>query len=312
MNPQWYYADASGGQQGPFSQDELLQMVAAGQITPETMLWAEHLTEWTPAARIEGIFPGTTSAPAPVDPYAPPSQTAPHPGDPSALAYPIPQVSKTSFGLYLGSLLLAIALMMIATVAVVILSKQSSNGAATNPPHIEKMAEGGTPVEVSPFEEPAGPDAAPELSSTEAAGGLTAMILFGVAWLSSVFAIIYGYVILYRAWHVLQPGGARTTPGQAVGFLFIPIFSIYWIFVAYPAWAKDWNRIRASYQNLSSAPPASEGLFLMGLILMISVIGAPIGIVCFLMMNSQMCKVINYMANSRALAARQGGMPGFY
>lgn len=50
------------------------------------------------------------------------------------------------------------------------------------------------------------------------------------------------YIILFRCWELIQDGQARTTPGKAVGFLFIPVYMYYWNFVAYPGWAKDANQ----------------------------------------------------------------------
>ena len=65
------------------------------------------------------------------------------------------------------------------------------------------------------------------------------VLLLGIA-LASIAAIV-GYVILYKAWQAIQDGQPRTTPGKAVGFLFIPFFNVYWMFVAYWGWAKDCN-----------------------------------------------------------------------
>ncbi len=39
---------------------------------------------------------------------------------------------------------------------------------------------------------------------------------------------------LYRCWQTIQDDGyAMTIPSKAVGFLFIPVFSAYWIFVSF-------------------------------------------------------------------------------
>jgi|GEM_PF-3359113 len=54
-----------------------------------------------------------------------------------------------------------------------------------------------------------------------------------------IYASIYWLIALYRAWHVIPDAYARTTPGKAVGFLFIPLFNIYWIFVAIMGLADD-------------------------------------------------------------------------
>ena len=59
---------------------------------------------------------------------------------------------------------------------------------------------------------------------------------------------------------MIQAGGVRTTPGKAVGFLFIPFFNLYWVFTTYVGLAKDWNRVMASYPNLAHGPRLSTGL----------------------------------------------------
>ena len=56
-----------------------------------------------------------------------------------------------------------------------------------------------------------------------------------------ISASIMSLIIIYRAWSVIQDGRARTTPGQAVGLLFIPVFSFYWIFVTLIGLAIDHN-----------------------------------------------------------------------
>lgn len=56
-----------------------------------------------------------------------------------------------------------------------------------------------------------------------------------------IAAIVFDCIILYRHWWLLQGHGARTTPGKAVGFVFIPFFCFYWWFVAYLGLAKDNN-----------------------------------------------------------------------
>ena len=66
--------------------------------------------------------------------------------------------------------------------------------------------------------------------------------------LLSISYILYGIVcilflvILYRSWKVIQDGTPRTTPGKAIGFLFIPFFNIYWLFIATVGLVKDMNK----------------------------------------------------------------------
>lgn len=62
--------------------------------------------------------------------------------------------------------------------------------------------------------------------------------------------VIAGAVILmrfvYRMWAALRGKGARTTPGKAVGLLFVPIFNVYWGFQVFPGFATDFNRVAAA------------------------------------------------------------------
>jgi ABC-2 type transport system permease protein len=79
-----------------------------------------------------------------------------------------------------------------------------------------------------------------------------------------VLALLYGscvsLVLWYLAWSSIQDGKARTTPGRAVGFTFIPVFNFYWIFQAIWGFAKDYNAFIRRH-NIA-AKPLSEGFFL--------------------------------------------------
>jgi hypothetical protein len=79
-------------------------------------------------------------------------------------------------------------------------------------------------------------------------------------------------------WTVIPPDLARTTPGKAVGFLFIPIFNFYWWFVALWGWAKDWNSHAARSQGRLRG--TSEGLPLV--IAIVGAIGGSIGTIAAL------------------------------
>ena len=59
--------------------------------------------------------------------------------------------------------------------------------------------------------------------------------------LSAIASMVLFYIILYRSWQQIQDGYARTTPGKAVGFLFIPFFNLYWMFEAYTGFVRDSN-----------------------------------------------------------------------
>jgi hypothetical protein len=73
-----------------------------------------------------------------------------------------------------------------------------------------------------------------------------------------VYAVVIQCVVLHRMWGAIQGGASRTTPGKAVGFLFIPFFNCYWIFQALWGWAVDFNR--AVQERGLRSPRAPEGL----------------------------------------------------
>jgi hypothetical protein len=92
-----------------------------------------------------------------------------------------------------------------------------------------------------------------------------------------------------------------STPGKAIGFCFIPFFNLYWIFIAFSQWAKDYNKF-IRHGNISGAQPVGEGLFLTFCILAVcgvipyigtlfSLPNLVIGPICV----AQMCGAANYL-----------------
>jgi len=277
------------------------------------MLWTDGLAEWTQAVQIEGIY-ADAPAPAPAAPVNPYLDPAAGPVQQGPAEYPIPLVKKTSFGLYLGAILIPLFLALLAFIVVSLAAKSDTTDSSTRSELNQEHANAGTPDELLVADQKINEAKDQGYTNAEVGGGIFLLVIMVLGGASILFAAIYAYIILFRAWYCLQPGGARTTPGAAVGFLFVPIYSLYWIFVAYGGWAKDWNRIRASYQNLRATPVASEGLFLTGVISMVTIIGMPIAMICFLIMHKQMCDAINSMVSIRNAAAmsKPGSLPRFY
>jgi len=59
--------------------------------------------------------------------------------------------------------------------------------------------------------------------------------------LSLYVSMVFLFLLLYQLWKLVPADIARTTPGKAVGFCFIPIFCFYWFFVVYKGLAEDMN-----------------------------------------------------------------------
>jgi len=76
------------------------------------------------------------------------------------------------------------------------------------------------------------------------------LIVIPIAWL----------VFLYKIWSAIQDIYVRTTPGKAIGFLFIPIFNFYWLFQVIWGFAKDYNKYLKRYNF--ELPRLPENLFL--------------------------------------------------
>jgi hypothetical protein len=52
---QWYYA-RNDQPMGPISASELKQLVDAGELKPDDLLWHEGMDEWTTAINLRGLF----------------------------------------------------------------------------------------------------------------------------------------------------------------------------------------------------------------------------------------------------------------
>jgi len=83
---------------------------------------------------------------------------------------------------------------------------------------------------------------------SSAASILIALVGFedeeAAAWLSLlafplfVLAIVFVSILHYQCWKALPERYRATTPGKAVGYLFIPIYNFYWAFISWPKLAE--------------------------------------------------------------------------
>ena len=73
-----WYIEKDGAQLGPVAEVEILDRVAAGEITRQTLLWRDGMETWAPAGQISSLS-GAFAAPIPsaaVSPYSPPTSEA--------------------------------------------------------------------------------------------------------------------------------------------------------------------------------------------------------------------------------------------
>ena len=70
QNAEVYYAVIGGESKGPYSFDELRELIRENKVTRESYIWKPQMSDWDFAANIEEIKPLVSFTPPPV----------PHPG----------------------------------------------------------------------------------------------------------------------------------------------------------------------------------------------------------------------------------------
>jgi hypothetical protein len=68
----------------------------------------------------------------------------------------------------------------------------------------------------------------------------------------AVVTLVFSAMLHYQMWQAVPERFRRTTPGKAVGFLFIPFFIFYWYFPSYAGLAEDVSK--------ATGRPSSFGL----------------------------------------------------
>jgi len=129
-------------------------------------------------------------------------------------------------------------------------------------------------------------------------GGIIIMLGIGLI----IAGFVLGYVYLYRAWNYIQDSNSRATPGQAVGFLFIPFYNFYWIFQAFHGWAIDFNNyVDKNSLDIKKVNPVLYLTFavlsIVSIVPFIGYIASIANIIIWYMIIFQMTERINAMAD---------------
>ena len=262
MSDQWHLLQ-EGQQYGPYTGDQLVEFAKEGRVVRESMLWAEGMADWLPASQIEGLFPPAAVAAAPGARMTGRSASASayqaglgaHQVAALGGNYPPVGVNAASFALLGGLLGGGVALLGVVGV----------------------LAAGG----------------AIKSGSLEQAQLVLLLVLLIFGGGGILMAVVLQAIYLARLWSCLRYGRPRTTPGKAVGFLLLPFFNMYWIFVAFLGLAQDWNRITREFVDLQRLPRMSEGVFLA---FCIGVFVPPLAFVMWFPVMSQICRSINAIA----------------
>lgn len=106
-------------------------------------------------------------------------------------------------------------------------------------------------------------------------------------------------VVIYKMWASIRGGRAtRTTPGKAVGFLFIPFFNLYWLFQVWGGFPTDYNRYLEEYSL--PLPRLSSGLYIIYPILtLIPFLGILLAPLVFIIVIAKTSNAVNGLADAR-------------
>jgi hypothetical protein len=274
-----YYLVIDGERRGPFSKEEL-----TGQgLQRATPIWHKGLPDWVAAGRVPDLLnvfddpppiPGAPPVaasvgdrpPLPEREFLPPSEQFKQPGvvlmptesQPSSHDNELEDISVRlarkripydAVGmrrLYLGgaaTLIPGVVLLLAVALGIAILGLYGIGGST---PRFDPQRK-----EIVQEFNPAGRNL-----ETLIAVGMVGAAVLGV--LGVAAGAVCFLALLYRAWRIVYDGRSGPTPGRAVGFLFIPFFNLYWVFIAIFGLARALNRFVRRYDL--DAPTASPPL----------------------------------------------------
>jgi len=153
--------------------------------------------------------------------------------------------------------------------------------------------------------------AQPILGNFASRGLLLVAFLVGI--LGAAYSAVVMLVLCYRMWSAIQDGQARTSPAQAVGFLFIPFFNLYWMFQVVWGYSVDYNKFIARHGL--NVPQLPEGFFLTVNILFFGMIIPFLGLlvvmptlfVLQIVVAAKVCDAVNALAAARSARAISAG-----
>jgi hypothetical protein len=133
------------------------------------------------------------------------------------------------------------------------------------------------------------------------------VLIFIIGYFVGIFllmcAIVAAMMLVHKMWAAIEGPSARTTPGKAVGFLFLPVFNLYWGFVTYWGWTKDYNKLVSERQI--NAPLMSTGLgmtlsifHLLSCIPYIGLLFVPVHFILMIIFLSKACNRINALCDA--------------
>jgi hypothetical protein len=116
------------------------------------------------------------------------------------------------------------------------------------------------------------------------AGMIGGVALASIGYLQFMVAhIVIMFYILYRMWDSIQDG-VSTSTGKAIGYLFIPVFSVYWVFKAWNGFPTEYNQYLERHQ-LNVSPINSSVYLMVPIFILLSVFILPFLALPFIFMS---------------------------
>ena len=84
----WFYA-SQGQQQGPYPEAQFRQLIAAGTVTADMLVWTEGMANWQKAGDVPGLLSGTSGTPEVLQPGGPLASGGGHGGAPLSIDLPV-------------------------------------------------------------------------------------------------------------------------------------------------------------------------------------------------------------------------------
>ena len=101
-------------------------------------------------------------------------------------------------------------------------------------------------------------------------------------------------IFIYKMWAAINDGQTKPTPGAALGLLFVPFFSLYWVFVVFPGYATRYNAYLQRHGI--QAPQLGQGLFIAAMLLGWVPL---VGLVLWAMVLGRVCGAVNALPARR-------------
>ncbi|MDF1740216.1 MAG: CD225/dispanin family protein [Verrucomicrobiales bacterium] len=101
---EWYYA-SNGQQQGPVSQEQLMELFQKGEVKTSDLVWNETMTDWVPFGNVPSLSQAAPAGAAPAQSPAPasaaPASAAPRSAPAAAAASTAPSTGGENIPNYL-------------------------------------------------------------------------------------------------------------------------------------------------------------------------------------------------------------------